>query len=90
MDEGRYWVTKNESDRYVFKVPVLRNVEMTSPYFHDGSVDRLHDAVRIMGQVQLGRDLTHLQIEGIVAFLKSLTGEIPEDAIRVPILPFIN
>ena len=87
VDEGRYVVTKNESDKYVFKVPMLRNVEVTSPYFHDGSVDRLHDAVRVMGEIQLGRDLTITQIEDIVSFLRSLTGSIPEDALRIPLLP---
>ncbi len=87
VDEGRYTVTKNESDKFVFKVPILRNVEMTSPYFHDGSVDRLHDAVRIMGKVQLARTLTGQQVEEIVLFLKTLTGQIPDDALKVPLLP---
>jgi len=87
IDEGRYLVTKNESDKYVFKVPMLRNVEMTSPYFHDGSVDKLKDAVWIMGKIQLGRDLTQPQVDDILSFLKSLTGKIPEDVLEVPILP---
>ncbi len=87
IDSGRYAVTNSESDKYVFKVPVLRNVEMTSPYFHDGSVDRLHDAVWIMGKIQLGKNLADEQIEVVILFLKSLTGEIPEDALKVPILP---
>jgi cytochrome c peroxidase len=87
VDEGRLAVTKNESDRYVFKVPVLRNVEKTAPYFHDGSVSQLQEAIWIMGKVQLGKDLTKPQLEGIGTFLKSLTGEIPENAIQVPLLP---
>ena len=87
IDEGRYVVTKNESDKYVFKVPILRNVEMTSPYFHDGSVDHLHDAVWIMGKVQLAKTLTDQQIEDIIIFLKSLTGQIPDDTLKVPLLP---
>ncbi len=87
IDEGRYVVTKNEYDKYVFKVPMLRNVAKTAPYFHDGSVDQLRDAVWIMGKIQLGRDLTQPQIEDIVAFLKSLTGKISEDALKVPMLP---
>jgi len=87
IDEGRLAVTKNESDRYVFKVSVLRNVAKTSPYFHDGSVDKLRDAVWIMGKIQLGRDLTQSQIDDIVAFFRSLTGKIPEDALKVPLLP---
>ena len=52
VDDGRYAVTKNDGDKYVFKVPVLRNVAMTPPYFHDGSVDKLADAVWIMGKIQ--------------------------------------
>lgn len=87
IDEGRYVVTKNESDKYVFKVPILRNVEMTSPYFHDGSVDRLQDAVRIMGKIQLSKSLTDQQIGDIIFFLKSLTGKIPQDTFKIPLLP---
>jgi cytochrome c peroxidase len=87
MDEGRYAVTKNEADKYVFKVPILRNVAKTAPYFHDGSVDKLEDAVWIMGKIQLGKDLNKSQVEEIVTFLKSLTGKIPEDALKVPLLP---
>ena len=87
VDEGRYVVTKGESDKYVFKVPILRNVEMTSPYFHDGSVGRLHDAIWIMGKVQLARTLGEQQVEEITVFLKSLTGQIPDDALKVPLLP---
>jgi cytochrome c peroxidase len=87
VDEGRYVVTKDESDKYIFKVPILRNVEMTSPYFHDGSVDRLHDAIRIMGKVQLARTLEEQQVQEITFFLKSLTGQIPDDALKVPLLP---
>jgi cytochrome c peroxidase len=87
IDEGRYAVTKMESDRYVFKVPVLRNVARTAPYFHDGSVDGLEMAEWIMGKVQLGKDLSQVELEDINAFLKSLTGRIPEDALKLPLLP---
>ncbi len=87
VDEGRYAVTKNESDRFLFKVPVLRNVAMTPPYFHDGSVDRLVDAITIMAKVQLARDLTSGQADDIAAFLHSLTGKLPESLARVPALP---
>jgi len=87
IDEGRYALTKNDDDKYVFKVPVLRNVEMTSPYFHDGSVDRLNDAVRIMGKIQLAKTFAGKQVEEITLFLKSLTGRIPDDAVKVPVLP---
>jgi cytochrome c peroxidase len=87
IDEGRYVVTKNEGDKYVFKVPILRNVAKTPPYFHDGSVDKLEDAVWIMGKIQLGKDLSQVQVGEIVVFLKSLTGKIPEDALKIPLLP---
>jgi cytochrome c peroxidase len=87
IDEGRYQVTKNEADQYVFKVPIHRNVAKTPPYFHDGSADKLEDAVWIMGKIQLGKDLSKSQVEEIVTFLKSLTGKIHEDALKVPLLP---
>ncbi|MGD0915661.1 MAG: cytochrome c peroxidase [Thermodesulfobacteriota bacterium] len=87
IDEGRKTVTMNEKDQYVFKVPMLRNVAKTSPYFHDGSVDRLDAAEFIMGKVQLGRDLTRSQLEDTGSFLRSLTGNIPEDIFRIPLLP---
>ncbi|MGO9015877.1 MAG: cytochrome-c peroxidase [Dissulfurispiraceae bacterium] len=90
VDVGRYAVTKNESDKYVFKVPVLRNVAMTPPYFHDGSVDNLTDAVWIMGKIQLGRDLTKEQVQDIAAFLHALTGEIPEYVKTIPVLPSLE
>ncbi len=87
IDEGRYAVTKNAADKYFFKVPIQRNVVKTSPYFHDGSVDKLEDAVWIMGKIQLGKDLNKSQVGEIITFLRSLTGEIPEDALKVPLLP---
>lgn len=76
-DLGRFEVTKNESDKHVFKVPSLRNVEKTYPYFHDGGVATLGEAVRLMATHQLGRELTDEQVKEIVTFLRSLTGEIP-------------
>ena len=90
IDEGRYAVTKSEADKYVFKVPVLRNVEKTAPYFHDGSVGKLENAVWIMAKIQLGKDLDKTQVEEVVTFLKCLTGKIPEDALRVPLLPSMD
>jgi cytochrome c peroxidase len=90
IDDGRSAVTKNEADKYFFKVPVLRNVAKTPPYFHDGSVDSLSDAVVIMAKVQLGRDLSAKQTEEIVEFLVSLTGEIPDDALKIPLLPSVE
>lgn len=87
IDSGRYDFTKSESDKYVFKVPVLRNVEKTGPYFHDGSVNALEQAVVIMAKIQIGKDLTVQQVGEISDFLKSLTGEIPESALTIPLLP---
>lgn len=78
VDEGKFLVSKNEADKYVFRVPMLRNVAETSPYFHDGSVARLEDAVRIMASVQLGRQLSEAETRSIVAFLKSLSGQTPQ------------
>ena len=79
-DLGRYNVTKSDADKHFFKVPTLRNVELTSPYLHDGSRATLEETVKIMGTYQLGRDLTDAQVSSIVAFLKSLTGELPAHA----------
>jgi cytochrome c peroxidase len=87
LDEGRYAVTNDEADRFVFKVAGLRNVSRTPPYFHDGSVDDLEKAAWVMGKVQLGKDLSGEELGDIRAFLDSLTGKVPEDALRVPILP---
>ncbi|HXY62382.1 MAG TPA: cytochrome c peroxidase [Nitrospirota bacterium] len=87
VDEGRFTVTKNPADKFFFKVPVLRNVAETPPYFHDGSVARLSDVVTIMAKIQLARDLTPEQTGDIVAFLASLTGKIPDSVLTVPILP---
>lgn len=77
-DEGRFGVTKSEADRFVFKVPSLRNSEKTAPYFHDGGVKTLEEAVRLMGKHQLGRDLSAEDTASIVTFLRSLTGKLPE------------
>ena len=76
-DAGRFSVTKKEEDRYVFRVPMLRNVAKTAPYFHDGSVERLDRAVKIMANVQLGRNLSDSETAEIISFLESLTGEVP-------------
>jgi cytochrome c peroxidase len=87
IDNGRFEVTKEEKDRYFFKVPGLRNVAMTWPYFHDGSVVSLADAVRIVAKTQVGNDLSEQQVNEIVDFLGSLTGTIPDHALRLPQLP---
>jgi cytochrome c peroxidase len=84
---GRMKVTKNEADRMVFKVPSLRNVAMTGPYFHNGKVATLPEAVSQMAEYQLGKQLTPEQVNAIVAWMKSLTGEIPADYIKPPELP---
>jgi cytochrome c peroxidase len=86
-DKGRFQDTKNEADAFIFKVQQLRNVAVTPPYFHDGSVADLRDAVRIMAKLQLGRDVGDRDIADIVAFLDSLTGAVPEQFATVPNLP---
>lgn len=79
-DMGRFDVTKNEADKYFFKVPSLRNIEKTAPYLHDGSVTSLEAMVAFMGQHQLGKELTATEVTSIVGFLKSLTGALsPQD-----------
>jgi cytochrome c peroxidase len=77
VDVGRFSATKKEEDKYVFRVPMLRNVAKTAPYFHDGSVEQLERAVRVMASVQLGKTLDDATAKSIVAFLESLTGEVP-------------
>ncbi len=82
---GRYGVTKVETDRFVFKVPTLRNIELTYPYFHDGSVWTLEEAVTTMANHQLGLTLADDDRSAIVAFLKTLTGKQPD--LKIPLLP---
>lgn len=79
-DLGLYEVTKNEDDRFFFKVPSLRNIEKTGPWLHDGSITSLNEVIRIMGQYQLGVQLTEAEITDIRSFLGALTGEAPEIA----------
>ncbi len=83
--EGRSAVTGKEIDRFNFKVPTLRNVEMTYPYFHDGAVNTLPEAVDVMGRLQLGKTFTKDENGKIVAFLKTLTGDQPN--FTMPVLP---
>jgi len=80
--EGRFAVTKQDIDRFHFKVPTLRNVELTYPYFHDGAADTLAQAVDTMGRLQLGRKFSEAEIADVVAFLKTLTGEQPGSCCR--------
>ena len=79
IDEGKFEVTKKESDKYIFKSPSLRNIEKTYPYFHDGSVSDLKEAVSIMAKLQLNKELPENDLNALVAFLNSLTGELPKD-----------
>jgi cytochrome c peroxidase len=76
-DLGRYEVTKNPEDKNHWRVPTWRNIAITAPYFHNGSVKTLPEAVRVMAKTQLDTDLTDAQVEDIVAFLDALTGEFP-------------
>jgi cytochrome c peroxidase len=83
--QGLSAVTGKDADRFKFKVPTLRNVEMTYPYFHDGGAETLTEAVDLMGRLQLGKKLSSKQNAQIVAFLKTLTGDQP--SFLMPILP---
>jgi cytochrome c peroxidase len=86
-DLGRFQVTQKEEDKLMFKVPSLRNIEKTGPYFHDGSVATLEKAVELMAWHQVGKKPDAATIASIVTFLKALTGEIPKDKIAKPELP---
>ncbi len=81
-DQGRFDLTKNEADKMSFKVPSLRNIEKTGPYFHDSSSVKLEDAIQRMGKHQLGLDLSAKEVADLAAFLKSLTGPLPTDYIK--------
>jgi cytochrome c peroxidase len=78
-DTGRMQVTKSEADKHFFKVPSLLNVEKTAPYYHDGKVATLEEAIKTMADMQLGKTLTDDQLRGLVVFLKALTGKLPEE-----------
>ncbi|MGP9790651.1 cytochrome-c peroxidase [Roseinatronobacter sp. NSM] len=84
-DEGRFIVTGDEMDRFAFRTPTLRNVAVTYPYFNNGSVENLQDAVQLMGQQMLGQDFTTDELDSLVAFMHALTGEMP--ALEIPALP---
>lgn len=86
-DPGRFRVTKKETDKMMFKVPSLRNIAKTGPYFHDGSVTSLEEAVRLMAEHQTGKKLEPAAVKSIVAWLNALTGEIPTEYIAKPTLP---
>lgn len=84
-DKGRFTVTRSPGDEYVYKVPTLRNIALTAPYFHTGAVWDLRQAVAVMGTTQLGATLTDEEVGKIAAFLDSLTGEQPK--VTLPALP---
>jgi cytochrome c peroxidase len=86
-DQGRFEVTKKDSDRMVFKVPSLRNVAKTGPYFHDASAKTLREAIVAMASHQLGKELSDADVTSISAFLEALTGEIPTSYVKTPELP---
>jgi|JI7StandDraft_1071085.scaffolds.fasta_scaffold09441_3 cytochrome c peroxidase len=83
-DKGLQDQTKNEADKDKFKVPSLRNIAQTFPYFHDGSVKNLADAVRIMGKAQVNKDLSYDEVQSIVTFLNALTADIPAEVKEAP------
>ena len=84
-DSGKYSVTQKEGDKNMWRVPTLRNVALTAPYFHNGAVTKLDEAVKVMAKVQLNKDLTDEQVKDITAFLNALTGEFPKQT--MPQLP---
>lgn len=87
MDVGRFAVTQNRDDLYVFKTPSLRNITRTYPYFHDGSVWDLRNATQIMARVQLGYEIDDADLDKLMAFYQALEGEIPAHALQLPVLP---
>lgn len=87
-DKGRYNVTQQKSDAHMWRVPTWRNVALTAPYFHNGSVETLDEAVRVMAKTQLDKNLSAQQVGDIVAFLNSLTGQFPQQT--MPQLPNYN
>ena len=86
-DDGRFSVSHREADRGLFKVPSLRNVAETGPWFHDGHARTLDEAVHTMGLVQLGRELDAAQVRQIVAFLRTMSGPLPAGALPPPTAP---
>ncbi|MCG6939920.1 MAG: c-type cytochrome [Thiohalocapsa sp.] len=87
-DNGRFEATGNDADKHMWRVPTLRNVALTAPYFHNGSVPTLNEAVHVMAKTQLNKDLTDEQAADLVAFLNALSGDFPEMAMpRLPGTP---
>ncbi len=75
-------MTKDEADRYVFRVSMLRNIADTKPYFHDGSVSNLNEAIQVMADVQLGSRLNENEADAIESFLNALSGEVPRNYLQ--------
>ncbi len=86
-DQGRLKISKDASDEFVFKVPSLRNITKTGPYFHNGSIATLDAAVQAMSEYQLGKPLSASDVKAITAWMETLTGALPADYIRPPKLP---
>jgi cytochrome c peroxidase len=86
-DSGRFAVTKDAKDLFVFKVPSLRNIEKTGPYFHDGSVASLNEAVRLMAHHQLSKELPPADVQSVVTWMGSMTGDLNTDYIAFPQQP---
>lgn len=86
-DLGRMEETKNEVDKFMFKVPSLLNITETGPYFHDGSVTDLNEAIQIMAELQLGKTLSDEEVTSIATFLGTLKGELPKTALEIPAMP---
>lgn len=87
-DTGRHEATQDDADKFMWRVPTWRNVALTAPYFHNGTVATLDEAVRVMAKTQLNQDLDEAQVADIVAFLNSLTGEFPQQSlVRLPSTP---
>ena len=84
IDSGRYVETKMDADLFMFKVPSLRNVNETGPYFHDGSVSDLNETIKIIAKTNLNKELTDEEVASIAVFLKSLSGEIPAEVSAIP------
>lgn len=84
IDLGLFDISEKESDKYIFKVPGLRNIVHTAPYFHDGSIDDLNESIRIMGKLQRDIDLSEEEVQDIAAFFESLSADIPEDVKKSP------
>lgn len=84
-DKGRYEVTSNKNDMHLWKVPTLRNIALTAPYFHNGKTEQLSTAVKLMAKMQLNKELSAEEIGDIVAFLNALTGQFPKQS--MPTLP---